>query len=62
MGIEIKIARIKKGLTQIELAKELGCTRGTIHNLENGKTKKFKYNETLEKLCFILGLDINELI
>ena len=37
IGQEIKKARIKKGLTQLQLADLLGCTKGYICNIERGR-------------------------
>ena len=44
----LKIARTQAGLTQGQLAKEVGVTRQTINLLENGR-----YNPTL-KLCLAI--------
>lgn len=41
--------RLNKGLTQIELAKELGVTAFTIHNFENGKSVPRLCN--VKKIC-----------
>lgn len=45
----VKLARVEKGLTQEQLADEIGVTRQTIGLLEAGK-----YNPTL-KLCLMLA-------
>lgn len=45
----VKLARVEKGLTQEQLAEEVGVTRQTIGLLEAGK-----YNPTL-KLCLMLA-------
>jgi putative transcriptional regulator len=45
----VKLARVEKGLTQEQLADEVGVTRQTIGLLEAGK-----YNPTL-KLCLMLA-------
>lgn len=37
MGINLKIARIKKGLSQGDVCKLTGIGRNTISKLENGK-------------------------
>jgi DNA-binding XRE family transcriptional regulator len=50
-------ARKKKGLTQEGLAEEVGCTKASISNWENGHS-----NPTLSdafKVSEILGEDIN---
>lgn len=41
--------RLNKGLTQIELAKELGVTAFTIHNFESGKSVPRLCN--VKKIC-----------
>lgn len=45
----VKLARVEKGLTQEELADQIGVTRQTIGLIEAGK-----YNPTL-KLCLRLA-------
>ena len=45
----LKLARVEKGLTQLELSELAGVTRQTIGLIESGK-----YNPTL-KLCLILA-------
>ncbi|WP_453993607.1 helix-turn-helix transcriptional regulator [Bacillus nitroreducens] len=45
MENKVKIARIEAGLTQQQLAEQIGVTRQTISLIEKGK-----YNPTL-KLC-----------
>jgi len=45
----VKLARVEKGLTQEELAEQIGVTRQTIGLIEAGK-----YNPTL-KLCLRLA-------
>ena len=45
----VKLARVEKGLTQAELARQAGVTRQTIGLIEVGK-----YNPTI-KLCLLLA-------
>lgn len=49
----LKIARTRAGLTQAQLAKEVGVTRQTINLIENGR-----YNPTL-KLCLAICHRLN---
>lgn len=56
----IKIARIKKGLTQEQLAEKLGLTNLTISGYEVGRTKPSL--EVLIKLSDILEVSVDELL
>lgn len=37
--LNIKEARLKRGLTQLQLAEKVGCSRATIATWERGKTE-----------------------
>lgn len=52
VGERIRRFRTKKGLTQEELGKMLGVTKGAIQKYENGQIKNFKA-ETIRKLSDI---------
>lgn len=39
MSITLKAARVNAGLTQVEAAKALDITKGTLANYETGKTE-----------------------
>ena len=55
----LKVARSQVGLTQSQLAKDVGVTRQTISLLENGR-----YNPTLKlclAICHRLGKSLDEL-
>lgn len=55
----VKEYRKQKGLSQMELAKEIGVARQTINLIENNK-----YNPSLElclNLAHALGTDLNSL-
>ena len=54
----IRDARLKKGLTLVQLAEEIGSTHSAISSWENGKqdpAPKFQL-----KLKEVLGIDIND--
>ncbi len=56
----IKIKRIKKGLTVIELAKKVGITRTSLYNYENGT--QFPSPTIIARIAQVLDCDIKELI
>ena len=49
VGNNVKLARVAAGLTQQQLADEIGVTRQTIGLIEAGK-----YNPTIQ-LCLLIG-------
>lgn len=56
---KVKIARVQVGLTQQELAKNIGVTRQTISLIEKGK-----YNPSLRlclEICHEVGKSLDEL-
>ena len=56
---KMKDARLSKGLSQVELAKEIGVSRQTINMIENGD-----YNPTIAlciKICKTLDKTLNDL-
>lgn len=60
MGYKIKEAREKKNMTQDELSKQSGVSRGTISSLENG-TSRATTTRTLMMLAKALGMSLDEL-
>lgn len=56
MGERIRALRIARGLSQQELADQLGITKGAVMHWETGRTKNIK-NETMLALVRILGTD-----
>lgn len=60
IGNNIKSFRNKKGLTQKELAKNIGVTDITIQNYENNRREP--KIETLDKIASILGVTIDDLV
>ncbi|GAA0236927.1 helix-turn-helix transcriptional regulator [Metaclostridioides mangenotii] len=60
MSLNLKIARIKKGYKQKELAEKIGVSRYYLSNLENGK--KVNTNiKIMQKLSEILEVSVQEL-
>ena len=58
-NMKLKIARMEKNLSQIQLAKMTGVTRQTIISLENGK-----YNASLQlafKISRFFGKSIEDI-
>ena len=58
--MNLKGIRIKRKLTQAELANSSGIAQSTIHYLESGKQSPTE--RTLKKLATALDVDIMELI
>lgn len=54
----IRLKRIKKDITQIDLAKKLGITYTTYGAIEAGRRTARK--EIAEKICKILGISLEE--
>jgi len=51
---KLKIARLKLGLTQQDLAEKVGVSRQTINNFETGKIQP--KDKTLDLICEILKI------
>ncbi len=60
LGLNLKKIRTKKGISQGDIAKELGVSRGFISTIENGKTNPTL--STIAKLAKALGVSTNELL
>lgn len=60
MGLNLKISRIKKRLTQKELADIVGVSRDYIASLENGRSKNPSI-ELMKKLSKALNVSVTEL-
>lgn len=60
MGYKIKEVREKKNMTQEELSKRSGVSRGTISALENG-TSRATTTKTLMNIARALGITVEEL-
>lgn len=59
MRLNLKIARIKKGLSQEELSKMIDISRTTYRNIESGKTEPKR--NVMEKLSKVLDTPIMDL-
>lgn len=59
MRLNLKIARIKKGLSQEELSKMIDISRTTYRNIESGKTEPKR--NIMEKLSEALDTPIMDL-
>lgn len=60
MRLNLKIARIRKGLKQREIAEQIGVTRDYIASLESGKIKNPSI-DNMKKLSKALGVPVTEL-
>ena len=61
--LDLKISRIKKGLTQKQLADILGMSPSTICRIETGKIKISDLKvSTLKSISKILEIPVNELL
>lgn len=60
MRLNLKIARIKKGLKQREVAEQIGVTRDYIASLESGRIKNPSI-ENMKKLSEVLDAPVTEL-
>ncbi|AKM84445.1 TPA: DNA-binding protein [Candidatus Campbellbacteria bacterium] len=60
LGQNLKRIRIKKNITQVEIAKKLGVDRSFVSNLENAKTNPTL--ATITNLAQALGVSTNELL
>lgn len=52
IGMQVKTARVKKGLSQMDLAFDLGLDQNYISKIENGKVNISI--ESLYKICYYL--------
>ena len=58
--LNLKIARIKKGMSQAELAERVGISQNALSLYEVGK--RFPKRSTFEKLAEVLECDIRDII
>ena len=60
MKITLKAARVNAGLTQSEVVRELGITKGTLINYEKYRT--IPDIETAKAMASLYGQSVNDLI
>jgi len=60
LGIGLKRIRTKKDISQGDIAKELGVSRGFISTIENGKTNPTL--ATIAKLAKAVGVSVDQLL
>ena len=60
LKVLIEEARIKKGISQRELAKQTGISRSTLNDLINGKIKKVDIDD-LRKIAETLDMKLGRL-
>ena len=61
IGTNVRVARIKKGMTQAELAEKAGVALSTVSFVENGKHAD-RRALTLSKLANVLGVSVESLL
>ena len=59
LGLNLKRIRTKKAISQGDIARELGVSRGFVSTIENGKTNPTL--STIAKLAKALNISTNEL-
>ena len=60
LGLNLKRIRTKKNISQGDIAKELGVSRGFISTIENGKTNPTL--STITNIAKALGVSSDELL
>ena len=60
LGENLKKIRTKKGISQGDIARSLGVSRGYISNIENGKTNPTL--GTIARLAKAVGASVDELV
>jgi transcriptional regulator with XRE-family HTH domain len=60
LGNNLKRIRTKKGITQGDIARSLGVSRGFVSNIENGKTNPTL--ATIARLANAIGVTSDELL
>ena len=60
LGNNLKRIRTNKGITQGDIARSLGVSRGFVSNIENGKTNPTL--ATIARLAEAIGSDIKNLL
>lgn len=57
IGVALRAARKKRGLTQAQLAEELGMSRATISGIETGQILEIGIRKVL-RMCGSLGVEL----
>ncbi len=60
LGDNLRRIRTEKGITQGDIAKSLGVSRGFVSNVENGKTNPTL--STIAKIASAIGVSTGELM
>lgn len=60
LGKNLKRIRIERGISQGDIVRSLGVSRGFISNIENGKTNPTL--TTIARLAKAVGVSIDELL
>jgi transcriptional regulator with XRE-family HTH domain len=60
LGRNLKRIRTEKGISQVDIARSLGVSRGFVSNLENGKTNPTL--ATITKLAQAVEVTTDELL
>ena len=60
LGLNLKRIRTKKGISQGDIARDLGVSRGFVSTIENGKTNPTL--ATIAKLAKALRISVTELL
>jgi len=60
LGLNLKKIRTKKGISQGDIARDFGVSRGFISTIENGKTNPTL--ATIAKLAKAVGVSVDELL
>ena len=56
LGVLLRHARLRRGLTQADVARELGITAQALSKLENNAAKASF--DRIHRLCQVLGLEL----
>ena len=60
LGNNLKRLRTKKGISQGDIARSIGVSRGFVSNIENGKTNPTL--ATIARLANAIGVSTDELL
>jgi DNA-binding XRE family transcriptional regulator len=60
VGMEIRLARIRQGISQVQLAKKTGLNKGTVSLLELGRTDAQLL--TYKRICDLLCISMKDIL